>query len=284
MRGGVPGSGLSKDSASGFGHTTMRNRYVTVWGGCRCETYRFLAGSETAPSQAPLLGQVRLTVPVARLVLFPACLLMALSWPVCSTSAALVMFLTVLTVWAAGRAWGTKTIWPIVAAFSLIMFVDRSQTVYGTIFAAAATLLAVELREYYRYVAGGLFRVLRDNQIVVARTGFVGESELVQDWVGWVEQAIQGLPYARAVINFASPTPIVIVNGSRNVTVNFGHSLGPCLTVGRNLSLDFAGPSASQGHDFLAKARFRRVWWGLGMVRFLAKTINTAPTRLQSCR
>lgn len=227
------------------------------------------------------LGRIRFAPPVAHIVLLPPNLLEALSWGAQNSSVVLLTTLTVLAAWWVARRLDARIVWAVTVLSALVVLAERFQPAYGTIFATVTTLLVAGLYTRYECATGSLFRRLQKQQIVVTRTGVVGERVALQAWVYWVRQAMWGLPYARAVINLSSPTPVVIINGSRNVTVRAGHSLEPCLMLaGRNLSLDCAGPQAGQVHDFLAGARFRRAWWGPDMVRFLAKTVDDVPTRL----
>lgn len=245
--------------------------------------YRCGPAPQTTPGivGAQSLGRIRFAPPVAHIVLLPPNLLAALSWEARNTSVVLLTTLTVLAVWGIARRLDARIVWTVTVLFSMMVLVERFQPAYGTIFATVSTLLAAGLHTRYEYATSSLFKALQKQQIVVARTGVVGERESLQAWVYWVEQAMWGLPYARAVINLASPTPIVIINGSRNVAVHAGHSIEPCLMlVGKNLSLDYVNlPPPDRVHDFLAKARFRRAWWGADMVRFMAKTVDDAPTR-----
>lgn len=245
--------------------------------------YRCGPAPQTTPGTVGVqsLGRIRFAPPVAHIVLLPPNLLAALSWEAQNTSVVLLTTLTVLVAWWVARRLDARIVWTVTVLSALVVLVERFQPAYGTIFATVSTLLAAGLYTRYEYATSRLFKTLQKQRIVITRTGVAGERESLQAWVYWVEQTMWGLPYARAVINLASPTPIVIINGSRNVTVRAGHSLEPCLMlVGRNLSLDCAGSQAGQVHDFLAGARFRRAWWGPDMVRFLAKTVDDVPTRL----
>ena len=246
--------------------------------------YRCGPATQTTPGTVGVqsLGRIRFAPPVAHIVLLWPNLLAALSWEAQNTSVVLLTTLTVLVAWCVARRLDARIAWTITAVFSMVVLVERFQPAYGTIFATVTTLLAAGLYTRYEYATSSLFKTLRKQQIVVARTGVAGERESLQAWVYWVEQAMRGLPYARAVINLASPTPIVIINGSRNVAVRAGQSIEPCLMlVGKNLSLDCTNlPTSGLVHDFLAKARFRRARWGPDMVRFLSKTADSVPTRL----
>lgn len=271
MESGVSGMKPPKQADSPGGHAAKHPQY-------RCGPAR-----QTTPGTVGVqsLGRIRFAPPVAHIVLLPPNLLAALSWEAQNTSVVLLTTLTVLVAWCVARRLDARIVWTVTVLSALVVLVERFQPAYGTIFATVSTLLAAGLYTRYEYATSRLFKALQKQQIVVTRTGVAGERESLQAWVYWVGQAMWGLPYARAVINLASPTPIVIINGSRNVTVRAGHSLEPCLMLmGRNLSLDCAGPRAGQVHDFLAGARFRRAWWGPDMVRFLAKTVDDAPTRL----
>ncbi|NMW48929.1 hypothetical protein [Mobiluncus curtisii] len=231
-------------------------------------------------------GRIRFTIPVARIMLLPASLLLALSWEARNTSVVLLTALTVLTVWRAARRWGTLIVWGPVVVCAAAVFVERFQPAYGTVFATITTLLLADLCAFREYAASGLLGALRRQPIIVIPTGVVGERELLQGWICWAGQAMWGLPYARTVINLAAPTPIVVINGSRNVTISKGHVPGfGLMLAGRNLSLDCGSlPPAGPVHDFLAGARLRRARWGLDMVRAVARTVDVAPTRLRACR
>lgn len=230
--------------------------------------------------------RIRFTIPVARIMLLPASVLLALSWEARNTSVVLLTALTVLTVWRAARRWGTLIVWGPVVVCAATVFVERFQPAYGTVFATVATLLLADLCAFREYAASGLLGALRQQPIIAIPTGVVGERELLQGWICWARQATRGLPYARTVINLAAPTPIVVVNGSRNVTISKGHVPGfGLMLAGRNLSLDCDSlPSTGLVHDFLAESRFCRARWGLDMVRVVARTANVAPTRLRPCR